>query len=170
MSSMSFEECNFQGANFSSSRLSNPRMEIEFDEMGMFLGCVLDQAIFTGALLKFVRFGSSFDYATSIRSADLQGARFMSCVFDGIDMSRSNASGADFSGSSLRGASLVNCDLSGANLSGVDLEGADLSGANLTGAIGADHLARRGVSNFLRGMFGGGTKLRGATMPDGSKR
>ena len=42
------------------------------------------------------------------------------------------------------------------------------AGPWLTKAI--DHLAEWGIGRFLQGVFGMGIKLKGATMPDGSRR
>ncbi len=79
------------------------------------------------------------------------------------DFHQANLQNFNLQGANLQGVNLQEADLSGAKLNGVDLSladlsGADLSRANLTGANVTEEQLRTAKS------------LKGATMPDGSKR
>jgi uncharacterized protein YjbI with pentapeptide repeats len=82
--------------------------------------------------------------------SDFSGAKLDHTILEGANLSRVNFSKANLSGANLRRAELIWANLQGANLRGANLRGADLSGADLGGAdlTGAD--------------------LGGAILPDGS--
>lgn len=74
-------------------------------------------------------------YGTSLREADLEGARLK-----GVDLRGANLGGAHLARADLRKAKLNDADLIGASLACADLRGASLAGALLRGAdlAGAD--------------------------------
>jgi Pentapeptide repeats (8 copies) len=100
-----------------------------------------------------------------LRGADLGGAFLSRSRLRLAFLSGANLREADLSGADLGGAFLSEAFLSGADLGEADLRLADLNRANLSGA-------------FLRGAKGitneklerQAASLKGATMPDGSKR
>jgi uncharacterized protein YjbI with pentapeptide repeats len=92
---------------------------------------------------------------------------FQEATAEGIDLSDTDLSRANFEVAFLRYANLRDADLSGANLSRAILEGADLRGANLTrtSLSGADLTNAEVTKEQLLNA----ESLKGATMPNGQK-
>jgi hypothetical protein len=128
-----------------------------------------------GAFLSRTRLRLAFLSGANLREADLREADL-----GGADLSRANLIEANLSGANLSGANLIEAFLRGANLSGANLSGASLSEAFLSGAdLREADLRLADLSGaFLRGAKGitneklerQAASLKGATMPDGSKR
>jgi hypothetical protein len=89
----------------------------------------------------------------NLRRADLRGADLR-----GAGLFRANLEGARLFKADLRGVHLVGANLQGAYLGQADLQGAHLAGANLHGV---HQLSSRQLAQVNR--------LKGATMPDGSR-
>lgn len=89
----------------------------------------------------------------NLEHVDLRGAA-LRCA----RMYRANLRGARLYGADLSGAFLTGCNLEGATMGRIKLDGAWMAGANLTGC-----------NRIPRGVLPKVNRLKGATMPDGSR-
>ncbi len=90
--------------------------------------------------------------------ANLEGVDLRRAVLRGARLYRANLQGARLYEADLRGAFLTGADLSGATMGRVRLDGAYLAGANL-----------KDCARLPRGALARANRLKGATLPDGSR-
>jgi uncharacterized protein YjbI with pentapeptide repeats len=118
--------------------------------------------------------GDSYLDKADLRVSDLSKADLKGALLNRADLSEANLFGAnlvyaDLTKANLMYDNLFDADLTKAELIDADLSGAYLSGADLSGAYlsGADLTNARGVTEEQ--LEEQTKKLKGATMPDGSK-
>jgi uncharacterized protein YjbI with pentapeptide repeats len=95
----------------------------------------------------------------SLINADLSDASLINADLDGANLSSADLSRANLTYATLNRTNLCSAILSGADLNGASLIRADLSHADLRGAQGVD-------KGTLKAQY---VKLKGTTMPDGTK-
>lgn len=86
----------------------------------------------------------------------------------GANLCRANLCRADLTSAKLNGCDLREAYLQGTRLNRADLQGARLSGANLRGAF-MTKTNLLGVHGATEGQLAQASRMRGATMPDGSR-
>ncbi len=113
----------------------------------------------------------------NFQGVDLSGVDLYEAQLEGIDLSQANLANANLSMANLSGSNLSHTNLADTNLSGTILKGANLSQANLTRAdlswanLSQANLTAADLSAAVMKMaILIGTRFRGTTMPDGTKR
>ncbi len=152
--------CNLDYQNFANADLAGASLHQSSLNSSNFVGANLTLAIFRDADLSRANFSKA-----NLHQAAFYGAKLMSTDLSGANLSEAKLVYADLKGSRLRNVNLTNADLKFAELQQVDLNNANLSGADLSNAD-------LSYTNLRRAKLTGakliGTKLTGATMPDGS--
>lgn len=119
-----------------------------------------DNSLVLRAITELRRRGKHID-------GSLEWIRLRFTNLQGADLSAANLRKANLSMADLRGANLVSANLEGASLNKANLSGADLDKVNLQGAL-LTKTNLQGAHNIVDEQLAQASRLRSATLPDGS--